>query len=46
MREALNAVSEGMKNSLRLAGWIVVTLIETISAFVNHRDLRDRHKHG
>jgi hypothetical protein len=44
MAEILKAISDGMKDSLRLASWIVIALVEAVGDFVSHRD--GRHKHS
>jgi hypothetical protein len=41
-RKMLHEVAEGIKDSLRLAGWLLACVVEVIAAFVNHRD----HKPG
>lgn len=38
----LDEIAEGIRGSLQLAGWILASIVEVISAFVNHRD----HKHN
>lgn len=42
MKEAFAALLEGMNDSFRLTGWIIASMVQTIIAFVNHRDLDGR----